>query len=155
MLVCQIELAFPAKSPSTTFMSLAKGIPLEPQLYVRFIRLGSIPSDTEEEMNNYLYEMFKEKEELVEYFEKNDKFPGIKTVYEPRKTSLYNWWAWLGLGGVCIPYGIIKFLIHGSILSNSIAALIFLFGGFAVYAMVSSTKIQKTGSKYGEDSKKK
>ncbi len=48
-------------------MSLVKARPLKPDLYVRFVSVGDIPSDTEEEMNNYLYDLYKEKVRVLFY----------------------------------------------------------------------------------------
>lgn len=67
MLVCQIELRFPKESPPPTFMSLVKARPLKPDLYVRFVPVSEIPSDTEEAMNNYLYDLYKEKVNISLY----------------------------------------------------------------------------------------
>lgn len=155
MLVCQIELRFPKDSPPPTFMSLVKARPLKPDLYVRFVSVGDIPSDTEEEMNNYLYDLYKEKDELVEYYEKNNEFPGIKVVVPPRRATLYNWLAWLLFGCIVIPYYLASIFLYGSWLTIGIISSIILFGMFSIYMMVSSTKIQKTGSKYGTGSAKK
>ncbi|KAJ6225040.1 hypothetical protein RDWZM_003585 [Blomia tropicalis] len=61
MLICQIELRFPKDSDPPTFMTLVKGKTLKPDIYIKFVTLHEIPSETEEQMSNYLFKMYKEK----------------------------------------------------------------------------------------------
>ena len=96
-------------------------------------------------------------------------------VVPPRRATLYNWLAWLLFGCIVIPYYLASIFLYGSWLTIGIISSIILFGTFcgficllfsnnlivvfsgmfSIYMMVSSTKIQKTGSKYGTGSAKK
>lgn len=149
MLICQIELRFPKESPPPTFMSLVRGLTLKPDLYVRFVPLHKIPTDTEEKMNDYLYQLYKEKvnfpirlfayfpihhfsiifqDELVDYYEKTGKFPGTPVEIPARKETLYNWLAWLLAGAIVMPYYLVNILLYGSWLAILINVLIAGFG---------------------------
>lgn len=97
----------------------------------------------------------KKQDELADYHEKNDCFPGVKTVVHRRKASLLNLMAWTGVTSILLPYILAKIVINSSWLVISIIAAIIVFGLFSFKMMIDSTKVNKSSSSYGMENKKK
>lgn len=155
VLVAQIQLRFPKNQPEPSFTTLLRGDKLKADMYVRIFPLSDIPTDSEKETTDCLYKIYQNQDELADYHEKNDCFPGVKTVVHRRKASLLNLMAWTGVTSILLPYILAKIVINSSWLVISIIAAIIVFGLFSFKMMIDSTKVNKSSSSYGMENKKK
>lgn len=132
------------------------GQPTTMHLYVEKLDIQSVPTSTEEEVTNYLYNVYKSKDELFEHFLKNDRFPGIEKDLQRRVPTLLNWAAWMTVIYVgffyhftsVIYHGLTKGFTTGSLIYVSSMSLLVLTIIFSVRIVINSTKVSKSSS-YG------
>jgi len=77
------EFAFPDPENSTLSTLIRRGTVVA-HLYARRIPISQVSCESEEEASEYLMNLFKEKDECMEYFEQNGKFNAIQLDI-PRK----------------------------------------------------------------------
>lgn len=117
-------------------------------IYVEPLDFNDVSVESEEATSQFLFDVYKEKDNLVEYFKRNGRFPGIEKPYKPRIQSLLNWLTWMFITYATLLYITYRCLISGnifSILSISTLILSFIFG---IRMLVNSTKVSKASS-YG------
>ncbi|CAG2102137.1 unnamed protein product [Medioppia subpectinata] len=131
-----------------SFTSILRGKPLYGDFYLRKIPVSEVPTDSEEEISTFLYDLYKKKDNLMEYHEKNGKFPGILVETPRRIAPLINWMVWFVFVVISLAYILFNVFASGNLYLIIITTLIFAFALGSVYVMIGSTKIKK-GSKYG------
>lgn len=141
-------------------------------MFIRIFPLSDIPTDSEKETTDYLYKIYQNQvsiidmsqfdhsefiaqDELAEYHANNDCFPGVKTVIHRRKASLLNLVLWTCVTFTLFAYLLAKLVINSSWLGIGITAAIIVLGLFSFKIMIDSTKVNKSSSSYGMESKKK
>jgi len=132
--------------PSLT--SIVRAKPLSGDLYLRRIPITDVPTDTEEDINTFLYDLYQKKDHLMEYHQKNGKFPGILVEKSRRIAPLINWMSWFVFVMISLSYILLNVFASGNLYLIISTTLIFAFALGSVYMMIGSTKIKK-GSKYG------
>jgi len=93
------EIAFPEPKKSTVAALFNKGV-VEVHINLRRIPMSEVKCQTEEEAAEYCVQLYQQKDELMEYFEKNGKFPGERINLPRTPFHLYlfifhNVWAGL------------------------------------------------------------
>lgn len=143
----QVALTDDDNSKATLIEVLA-GSETTVHIYVEKLNVDDISIESEDAISDYLYNVYKKKDDLVDYFKKNGRFPGIEKPYRRRIQCLLNWLTWM-----FIVYSTVIYLYHlcltsGSLLYITILLSITLVVGFSVKKLVDSTQVSKSSS-YG------
>ena len=128
--------------------SILSGTKTTIHIYIERLDVTKVPTGSEESASNYLFELYREKDRLFDYFNKHQRFPGIEKPYTPRITTLLNWTAWMLITYVTLFYQYYVCFTSGStayIASMLTLALVVIF---SVRMVVNSTKVSKSSS-YG------
>lgn len=109
---------------------IKKGLAPKGHIYFERISLDQIPGN-DEDCTRWLQEFYYKKDDLQEYFNKNNKFPGHvdeKFInYRPRLTSLANWILWQSYTILPVIYMIIcLYLRYGPLIVSMVISTIFL-----------------------------
>jgi len=117
-------------------------------IYVESLNPEQVPTGSEEANSNYLFQVYKEKDRLMDYFKENGKFPGIEKPYKPRWQTLVNWSSWMLLTYVTLVYQYYVCFTAGSLIYITFMLTLALSVVFSLRLMVNSTKVSKSSS-YG------
>ncbi|XP_022914209.1 1-acyl-sn-glycerol-3-phosphate acyltransferase gamma-like [Onthophagus taurus] len=159
--VYDIELAFKENDTGRpTMTGLLLGYPVTAHLYMKRIPMEDIPA-TEEEQEEFLRQLFIEKDKLKESFINTGDFfetSGIEktaVIKLPRRVnSLVNIAVWFVVILCPIGYSLIKLLFSGELLYFSIGMSIIGIFFVLLNKTIGMSKISK-GSSYGANSPKK
>jgi len=132
------------KNVQPTLKNILLGKPLIGDVYIGRIPIEQIPWQSETELTKFLFELYSEKDILMDGHKETAKFPGIYRCPNRRLVPLLNFAMWT----VIVSYLIyclmaISFTWFVSILSILLTSI------FVVGFMVNATKAEK-GSKYGK-----
>jgi lysophosphatidic acid acyltransferase/lysophosphatidylinositol acyltransferase len=147
--LCDIQIKFPKDmKDEPTITSILEGKPLNADLYLRKIPLSEVPTDTEEDISKFMYNLYHKKDQLMECHDLNGTFPGIRVQYPRRLAPLINWMGWFIIITVSLIYIMWYIFISGNwyLLISTFCLLV--FGLICIYLIISSTQIKKA-SKYG------
>lgn len=114
-------------------------------IYVQKLKPESVDFSSEENGTNYLFDIYRDKDKISDYFLKKGEFPGIQVGYKPRLASLVNLTVWLLLTYSTIFYFI---LTASSSLYMFIFAAILISALAATKLLIDSTRVSKSSS-YG------
>lgn len=117
-------------------------------IFVGKLNVDEISIESEDATSDYLYNVYKKKDDLVEFFKKNGHFPGIEKPYKPRIQSLLNWLAWMSIVYSSVIYLYYLCLTSGGLFYTTILLSFTLVVGFSVKKLVDSTQVSKSSS-YG------
>lgn len=131
--------------------AVLSGVPTCVHVYVERLCYDDISVANEEATTQYLYDIYKEKDRLHDYFKKHGKFPGMEVPYKRRVATLANWAAWMITTYSGISYLFYKCIASGSLVGFGSLLSICLLFSFAVKKVVNSTKVSKSSS-YGVSS---
>lgn len=127
-------------------------------LYVERLDIKKVPANSEEEVTEYLYNVYKTKDEIFDYFLKNDRFPGIEKQHKRKLSTLMNWVVWMIVIYVTLFYhftsvvyqGLTQGFTTGAIVYITLLVLtIFVF----IRIVINSTKVSKSSSYGASDDK--
>ncbi|RWS27348.1 1-acyl-sn-glycerol-3-phosphate acyltransferase delta-like protein, partial [Leptotrombidium deliense] len=144
-----VQLSFRHASPSPNLTSILKGNSIHGHAYFERIPLNTIPTDSEESIAQFLYDLYQKKDQLTDYFNENGKFPGKVVVKERRKAPLLN-----GIFSFGLIMSIFCYVLYSLYLSKSYTILVIVLSVyfaalFSVVFLIRSTKAKK-GSSYGK-----
>lgn len=130
--------------------SVLGGVPTTVHIYVERLDVNDVSVENDNETSLYLYQVYKKKDDLVEYFAKHGKFPGIEKPYKPRPQSLINWIFWMLLVYSSLIYLYYECFASGNLLSYKFGSLLLmtLLVLVSIMKLVNSTKVSKS-SAYG------
>lgn len=136
--------------------TILTGQPTTMHAYVERLDLEKVPTGSEEEVTEYLYKIYKEKDKLHDYFLKNSCFPGIERHLPRRIPTLLNWAAWMTVIYVTFVYRYTSVLYFGLTKGFSTGALIYVVSMSLllltmicfIVVVINSTKVSKSSS-YG------
>lgn len=128
--------------------SILRGTKTCIHIYTERLDVTKVPTDSEESAANYLFELYKEKDRLFDYFKENQRFPGIEKPYTPRIPTLLNWTAWMLIVYITVFYQYYVCFTSGSIPYIASMLTLALVVIFSVRMLVNSTKVSKSSS-YG------
>ncbi|CAG2113735.1 unnamed protein product [Medioppia subpectinata] len=83
------QMAFDETRESIKVSTLFKGQPMHCSIHLKRVSLSTVPTDTDEQITQYLYDLFTEKDQLMDYYYKNKSFPGIKIPTKRTFTGIY------------------------------------------------------------------
>ncbi|RWS15252.1 1-acyl-sn-glycerol-3-phosphate acyltransferase delta-like protein [Dinothrombium tinctorium] len=147
--IYNVQLTFKESSPSPTLTSVLKGNSVHGYFYVERIPMSDIPTSSEDDIAKFLYDLYKKKDNLMDYFQENGKFPGIEVVIPRRKSPLLNSIAWFAVVISMFCYFMFNlvssknYVLLGVFITGFVVALLF------VLVIIRSTKAKK-GSSYGK-----
>lgn len=133
--------------------SLLNGVSSCVHIYVERLNIDEISVESEEATSEFLYKIYKEKDNLVDYFKKNGRFPGIEKPYKPRIQTLANWVGWLFVVYSTLVYQYYLCFTSGSLSYIIVLSTLALSAIFSIRMLVNSTKVSKSSS-YGTNTKK-
>lgn len=142
------------KRSELNFLSAFKRIPIVADVYIERIPLESIDSSSDEKLNEFLLQIFREKDKLMDYHKENDKFPGIQVNWpEPKLEPGLNLVFWAILINSTVIYALIDAIIMGKTMLAASIAFSLLLIGLIVFLILQST-LTKHASNYGSTNKK-
>lgn len=153
--IYNFQLAIKSDKP-ITMSSLLNGQSADLYFHSELITPDRIP-ETDDKIVEFLYEIYKKKDELHEYFLKNGKFPDTYSMeYKPQLKTLINWIFWMSLVYGTFFYHFLGTLYHGLTNEFTTGGLIFLGSTMVLIAtmcvaikyMIDSTKVSRS-SNYG------
>jgi lysocardiolipin and lysophospholipid acyltransferase len=77
-----LTIGYPNNEKPTFFTALAGRCPSVINIHIRRIPITDLPQK-DEELKKWVFDKFKEKDELIDYFRKNQKFPGASEQFLP------------------------------------------------------------------------
>lgn len=95
-----VQLAFPQKDGTDekvhqpTLSNMVKGRPIHADVFMERIPFKDIPTDSEEEINQFLIDLYLRKDKLMDHYLENGKFPGKQYIFNRRRTPFINWLLW-------------------------------------------------------------
>lgn len=128
--------------------SVLGGIKSCVHIYLERLDFNDISVESEDATSAFLYKVYREKDQLVDYFKKNGRFPGIEKPYKPRLQTLLNWMGWMIVTYTTIVYFIYRCLSSGSSFNIIFVSTLILSVIFGIRMLVNSTKVSKSSS-YG------
>lgn len=128
--------------------SVLNGTSTTVHVYVEKLDVKHISIKSEEDTSQYLFEVYKSKDDLHEYFMKNGRFPGIEKPYKPRIQSLLNWIFWMMITYSTVIYQYYLCFTSGSLVYMGLVSALTLVAIFSIRLVVNSTKVSKSSS-YG------
>lgn len=128
--------------------SILNGTRTSVHIYVERLDITDVPVESEESAAQYLFNVYKEKDKLVDYFKKNGRFPGIEVPYKPKIQSLLNWVAWMLVTWTSVIYLNYLGFATGKPLYIIILSTLNLAALFSIRMIVNSTKVSRSSS-YG------
>lgn len=153
--VYNIQIEFEDKSPSD-MSALLEGRPMHGHMFVERIPIDSIPMGSEQEIDDFLFNLYKRKDELSEYYRENKTFSSVaQFTPKPRWAPLVNLVGWTSLT-VFTQLLFIYTLYHWQMYSFllTIICLCLIAAGGMLYFILESGNTQK-GSSYGMSKSKK
>lgn len=152
--VFSMQVAFrEEETDKASLPSVLNGEKVTIYVYVKKLSLDNIDPSDENSLSNYLYNVYKDKDELMEYFRKHGVFPGIEKPYKRRLATLLNWITWLVLTYTSLFYGLFKVFSSGNTILMVCVATFILAAVAGVVTLINSTKVSKSSS-YGVVEKK-
>lgn len=143
----QVALTDDDNSKATLTAVLA-GSETTVHIYVEKLNVDDISIENEDATSKYLYDVYKRKDDLVDHFKKNGRFPGIEKAYKPRFQSLLNWLTCMFIVYSTVIYLYYLCLTSGNLFYITILSTIALGVVFSVKKLVNSTQVSKSSS-YG------
>lgn len=128
--------------------SVISGTKTTVHIYVEKLDVRKISVDSEEATSQYLFDVYKSKDDLHDYFLKNGRFPGIEKPYKRRIQSLINWTFWMLVTYLFVVYQYYRCFTSGSLLYMSLLSTMTVAAIFAMRLVVNSTRVSKSSS-YG------
>lgn len=136
--------------PKPTFTNVLRGKPLVGHLYLGRIAMDKVPTSSEEELNQFLFQLYEEKDKLVEEFQANKTFKSKYTIEtKPRAAPLFNMIFWLVTMNALFCWTIYVLIAYKFYtLLTTIVVIFSLIAITALAMLVRSTKAVR-GSAYG------
>lgn len=130
-----------------SLMNVLRGKKIIGHMRIRRHEISKMP-DSEEELGVWLRDLFKEKDDLLENFNKTGKFD-LPAYHPPRKyTNLFIWLGWLIVTGVPLFYLLSQIFLLGTFLQQVFTIGFFVFLTIAAKWLIGWTETKK-GSDYG------
>lgn len=145
------EIAFPEPEKATV-LSLLNRNTVEVHIHLRRIPMSEVKCETEEDASEFCVDLYKQKDELMDYFETNKCFPGERVDLPRTKTNLitfifHNVWVsvlYLTLLRYCVElHGSMSVLIICSIIAGITYVLLNVLVRFTVTKKGSSFGLRK------------
>jgi lysophosphatidic acid acyltransferase/lysophosphatidylinositol acyltransferase len=147
--VYNIQIEF-AENSDATVSGVLEGEPLHGHLFVERIPIESIPTDSEQAIDDFLFALYKRKDELSEHFRTKGTFPSVEKVTpKARLAPLINLVSWTLVSIVAqlfFVYLLFKWQLYSCLITGTVIGLI--GGTVMLIMMLRSTRTQK-GSSYG------
>ncbi|KAL3883737.1 hypothetical protein ACJMK2_029971 [Sinanodonta woodiana] len=152
--VYDCTVAFPPNEPEPTLMDVIKGRKVLGHLRVKRYETDTLP-DGEEELGNWLRQVYKEKDDALDQFYKTGKFdlPAVRVPKNAKDLVSFIFWSLL----TCIPlfYYLTVLFLAGTIYQQMFFIAVVVIATFIVRWMIGFTEIKKSSSEYGQVQKKK
>lgn len=137
-----------------TLKHIKDGVPVNFEIYLRRIPMSSIPVKDDKECADWLHQLYREKDEIFDRFEKNGTFGehgDIKKHYLKKNgydaiISLM----WIIIIAVPSAYYLLAFLVNGAWITKIALIGFFIIVNYAVKYLISSTDVKKA-SDFGLD----
>lgn len=130
-----------------SLMNVLRGNKIIGHMRIRRHEISKMP-DTEEELGDWLRNLFKEKDDLLDNFQKTGQYD-LPAYHVPRKyNDLLIWFAWAIVTGVPLFYFLSQIFISGTFLQKVFTVGFFVFLSVAAKWLIGFTETKK-GSKYG------
>lgn len=117
-------------------------------IYVEKYDYKDVSIESEEATSGFMYNVYKKKDELTDYFREHGHFPGIEKPYKPRIQSLLNWATWMVVVYATLIRQYYIAFTTGSLLYIICLSTLALSAILSVRMVVNSTKVSKSSS-YG------
>jgi lysophosphatidic acid acyltransferase/lysophosphatidylinositol acyltransferase len=148
--IIDMTINFNKEYAKPTLKSLVQGKTCQAEIYARRIPLENIPTDTDEACAEWLHQLYREKDEICDHFEKNGTYKiGTKFHLEKRPTDMIIWFLWAIVLSIPLVYYAIQIITSGS-LALQLGAIVVCFLLYkGVIAMIDMSDSEK-GSAYGK-----
>ncbi|CAF2446903.1 unnamed protein product [Rotaria sp. Silwood2] len=154
--IYDLTVGFKENGAEPTLLSILKGRSCQAEIFVKRIPVSKIPQDTEG-CNNWVHELYQEKDKIYDYFVNHGTFEGNglpRIEIQRNYNDLLIEIAWILIIGVPSLIYLFKFLWTSSFLVQLVFAALICIATIGVRAMIAVTET-KRGSHYGETHKEK
>lgn len=146
--ICDIQLGFQSSPNPPKMATIVNGRPIVGDMYFRLLPLDKIPTDDDEACTQYLYDLYVEKDKLMDDYLKTKKFPSEVRELPIRYWPLLNLLGWMTVIGLPCLYTFYVILTQGSTFTivafSTFVALVFSLLNW----MVGLSEISRSSS-YG------
>ncbi|CAF3780471.1 unnamed protein product [Rotaria sordida] len=149
--IYDLTVGFKKSGAKPTLLSIIQGRSCQAEIFVRRIPLSEIPKDTNG-CNNWVYKLYKEKDQIYDYFVRHDTFEGNGLARVEIQINYYDLLielSWMIIIGIPSIFYLIKFLWTSSFIAQLIFLIVVILASIGVRAMIAMTEIER-GSHYGE-----
>lgn len=122
-------------------------------IYIESLNIKDVSVENEEATSEFLFNIYKKKDDLHDYFLKNGRFPGVEKPYQRKIQCLLNWVAWLMITYSSVIYFYYICLTSGSLIYILSLTTLALGAIMSIRMLLNSTKVSKSSS-YGTNSAK-
>ncbi|XP_015789066.1 1-acyl-sn-glycerol-3-phosphate acyltransferase delta [Tetranychus urticae] len=150
--IYNIQIAFRKEDPPPTLTSILRRQPLHGYMYIQRVPMKNIPKESDEQISNFLLDVYKQKDQLTNYFNEHGKFPGEPPIVLKRRLApLVQTLFWSFSVIALLIYFIYYLITSKSYILLTVTCLVISLGFISFLVLVRSTKTKK-GSSYGTTS---
>ncbi|XP_053205237.1 1-acyl-sn-glycerol-3-phosphate acyltransferase delta-like [Panonychus citri] len=147
--IYNIQVAFRKEDPPATLTNILKRQSLRGYMYIQRVPMKDIPKEDDQQISNFLLDIYKQKDDLTNYFNEHGKFPGNSVVLKRRIWPLIQVLFWSFSVIVMLIYFMCYLIASKSYILLTITCLILSLGFISFLLLIRSTKAHK-GSSYGK-----
>lgn len=152
--ILDLTVAFARDSAPPTLMSIIQGQKCRAEMYLRRIPLEDVPTESDEECAKWLFEHYKQKDNIYDNFVQNGRFTIGQRYDVPKRPNDFILWV---LWAIVLSFPLYYFASYVFVTGSALLQLTFvgiLLGGYAVVRyMISVTEIETSSSDYGGNKK--
>ncbi|XP_060577352.1 1-acyl-sn-glycerol-3-phosphate acyltransferase delta-like isoform X2 [Ruditapes philippinarum] len=151
--VLDCTVGFPASEPEPTLWDAISGKKIRCAIIARTYKIDDIPCENEEECGNWLRQIYKQKDDDLEYYKQTEKFNGLPVIDVPKRYYDLCWYIfWLCL--TCIPlcYYVVYLVFTASIV-HKVTVIVIVTAMILVMKWMISFSEVKHGTSYGLENK--
>ncbi|XP_054154348.1 1-acyl-sn-glycerol-3-phosphate acyltransferase gamma-like [Oppia nitens] len=146
--IYNLQLAFDETREVISISNLIKGIPMNGSVYLKRIPIADVPTDSDQQTADYLYKLYQEKDDAMDYYFQHKQFPGQKQLHKPSLIPLIVLWTNFVVFGLSLAYILFTVFTSGSVGTIIIASLLIITVFVGIYFAIRSARIAKA-STYG------
>ncbi|XP_014676006.1 PREDICTED: 1-acyl-sn-glycerol-3-phosphate acyltransferase gamma-like [Priapulus caudatus] len=142
-------VGFPRDAPAPNMVNILNGRGMKAEMYCRRIPIESVPSETEEECVQWLYELYQNKDKVTEYFKEHDHFEGHRIKLPKKYSTLIVELVWCLLLSVPLFMYLRRVVTSDSSLPALAVITFLMLASYGMRKMIGLTQIEHSSS-YGK-----
>ncbi|XP_062505493.1 1-acyl-sn-glycerol-3-phosphate acyltransferase delta-like [Corticium candelabrum] len=139
--VCDATVTYPRGVPSIS--NFIRGEKVYADVNMRMIPISEVPVESEEELSSWLINLYKEKDDLVDYHHNHGRFPASIVDFPPRFMSTVVMTVWIVLLVVPFAFYVYTVVIAGAYWTLAILAIIILAAQLGMRLLMTVSEVPR------------